>query len=58
MKDHILLYSPIHQRISAASASSAHRMGNLLDVPIHRMMEQLSAATAASLHQVYVEHCE
>jgi chromosome transmission fidelity protein 18 len=31
------------------SGTSGHRMGNLLDVPIHRLMDELSAATAAKL---------
>jgi len=52
------LHSCIHQRISPAFASDAQRMGKLLDVPIHRMMDELSAATAISLHQAYVEHHE
>ena len=32
------------------------RMGNLLDVPIHRLMDELSASTAARLDRVYVVH--
>jgi len=36
------------------SKESNQRIGNLLDVPIHRLMEQLSAATAARLDRVCV----
>lgn len=31
------------------TVTTGHRFGNLLDVPIHRMLDQLSAATAAKL---------
>lgn len=36
------------------SASTAKRMGNLLDVPIHRLMEQLSANLVANCRERYV----
>ncbi|KAG6879255.1 hypothetical protein C0992_004084 [Termitomyces sp. T32_za158] len=38
-------------RSKLLSASAAERMGNLLDVPIHRLMEQLSANLAANLQE-------
>lgn len=31
-------------------------MGNLLDTPIHRLMEQLSTATAAKINHPFVSH--
>lgn len=36
------------------SGACGHRMGNLLDVPIHRLMDELSAITAAKLAHPYV----
>lgn len=41
----------VRNRISPGSASTVQRMGSLLDVPIHKIMDELSAATAASLRQ-------
>ena len=34
--------------------TSNQRMGNLLSVPIHRLMDGLSAATAENLRRTYV----
>ncbi|KAK7033996.1 Chromosome transmission fidelity protein 18 [Paramarasmius palmivorus] len=38
------------ERNKLAASSSSRKMGNLLDVPIHRLMDNLSAATAASMN--------
>ncbi|KAF8163574.1 P-loop containing nucleoside triphosphate hydrolase protein [Crassisporium funariophilum] len=40
----------------ASSSSSTQGLGNLLDVPIHRLMDQLSATTAANLQRERTEH--
>jgi chromosome transmission fidelity protein 18 len=46
---------------SQKSATAGRPMGNLLDVPIHRLIDELSAETAAKLDRPYVSppyiHC-
>lgn len=42
-----------HFIINQKGGTSDYRMGNLLDVPIHRLMDELSAATAAKLSRPY-----